>query len=124
MVCVTITRNARRVNGDTVSRIRDALHEAVVEVMRVKPEDVELRIRETSRLDINSGVLTIEIDTGPGKDGWRLAEGREIILKINEFLIKRDVVPKDLQRKGKSNMWLRVYAKGASLPIGCPDKIH
>lgn len=124
MVCVTITRNARRVNGDTVTRIRDALHEAVVEVMRVKSEDVELRIRETSHLDINSGVLAIEIDSGPGKDGWRLTEEREIILKINEFLVKRNIVPEQLQRKGKSNMWLRVYAKGASLPIGCPDELH
>lgn len=124
MVCVTITRNPVLVNNKTAVAIRDALHRVVVKVMKVKSEDVELRIRKIGPFDINSGVLAIEIDCGAGKDEWRIEKCPDLLLGINEALVAEDVVPKDLLHKGKSNVWLRIFAKGASMPLGCPDDMH
>lgn len=122
MVCVTITRDPRWVGYDTTIAIRDAFHRAVVDVINVKPEDVEVRVRQVEPIDLNSGRLAVEVDSGPGKEGWRIDECPEILLKLNRAVA--GVVPKELCQKGKSNMWLRVYAKGASMPIGCPELIH
>ncbi len=124
MVCVTITRDPTQVDIFLAVKIRDGLHKAVVEAIRVKAEDVELRVREVSRLDINSGPLSIEIDCGPGKESWRVNDCRSILLEINRLLILSDTIPKEFREKGRSNMWLRIYAKGASMPIGCPSDLH
>ncbi len=124
MVCATITRDHHQVDDQLATRIRDALHKAIVETMKVKAEDVELRIREVGPLDINSGPLTIDIDSGPGKDLWRIADCRNILLEINSQLILGDIIPRKFREKSRSNMWLRVYAKGASMPIGCPHDLH
>ena len=122
MVCVTITRKAGVVDDASVIKVRDALHLAIMEVMGVKFQDVELRVRDQNRLDVNSGWLAVEIDTGPGKNERRIAQCRDILLKLNEA-IKSSILPQ-LRGKGISNLWLRIYAKGASMPIGCPKQIH
>lgn len=79
-------------------------------------------MRNQGPLDVNSGWLAVEIDTGPGKDNRRIAQCRDILLKLNEA-IENSVLPQ-LRGKGISNLWLRVYAQGASMPIGCPKQIH
>lgn len=124
MVCITITRDPNQVDDELATRIRDGLHEAVVEAIKVKAKDVELRIRDIGPLDINSGPLTIDIDSGAGKDSWRVSNCQNILLEINKLLILADTIPKKFREKGRSNMWLRIYAKGASMPIGCPNDLH
>lgn len=124
MVCITITRDPSQVDIFLAVKIRDGLHKAVVEAIRVKAEDVELRVREVSRLDVNSGPLSIEIDCGPGKESWRVNDCQNILLEINKLLILSDTIPKEFRKKGRSNMWLRIYVKGASMPIGCPNDLH
>jgi len=91
-------------------------------VVKVKSEDVEIRVRDKGPLDLNSGELAIEIDSGPGSDGWRLVVCADILREINAALAP--VVPERLRRKGSSNMWLRVFTGGASTPIGCPKMAH
>ena len=124
MVCVTITRDPTQVDIFLAVKIRDGLHKAVVKTIRVKAEDVELRVREVRRLDINSGPLSIEIDCGPGKESWRVNDCQNILLEINRLLLLSDTIPKQFREKGRSNIWLRIYAKGASMPIGCPNDLH
>ena len=124
MVCATITRDPILVNTQTARAIRDALHRSIVKTLDVKGEDVEIRVRKIGPLDINSSALGIEIDSGSGKDGWRIEKCPDILTQINQHLVAENVVPKDLCAKGKSNVWLRIFAKGASMPIGCPDDMH
>lgn len=124
MVCVTIKHDPSQIDIELAVQIRDGLHKAIVEAIKVKAEDVELCIQQTGPHDVNSGPLAIAIDSGPGKESWRVDECRNILLEINRLLTLDDVVPKEFRKKGRSNLWLRIYVKGASMPIGCPDYLH
>jgi hypothetical protein len=124
MVCVSIWRKPRVVKRKAAIAIRDALHDAVVKVMRVKKEDVELRIRKIKRDDVNSGLLAVEIISGPGKDNWRAESVRQIRLDIDSFVMERGVIPAKLQKKGKSNGWLLAGGQSAAMPFGCPGDLH
>lgn len=124
MVCATITRDPVQVDDELTVQIRDGLHEAIVKEFRVKPKQVEMRVREVGPLDINSGPLAIDIDSGPGVDSWRIEECPKLILRITSFLIANGIVPKEFWPEGKSNIWIRIYAKGASMPIGRADLRH
>ena len=124
MALITIRRDKKWVTKKESLAIRNAFHRAMVKVLKVKPKDVEVRLRKIKRHDLNSGRLAIEIDTGPGNDSLRIKQCYNILLRTNAHIIADDVVPKRLRKKGRSNMWLRIFAKGASMPIGCLDDMH
>jgi hypothetical protein len=124
MVCATITRDLKAVDDEMAKALRDALHEAITDVFEVKADDVEMRVRETGALDLNSPPLAIDIDSGPGKGSWRIEECRDILLQLNQRLVAARVVPDYMQQKSVSNVWLRIFVKGASMPIGCPELLH
>jgi translation elongation factor EF-1alpha len=105
-----------------VRRIRDALYKAVVVSANLKPEDVEVKLRVLDKDNINSGALAIEIDSGPGKRNRRVIMRRTILLALNDAIV--GIVPAKFCKKGESNLWLRFFLKGISMPIGCPELIH
>lgn len=122
MVCATINRDPRRVDDNLAKEIRDGLHKAIVEIFKVKPEDVEIRVRNLSVLDLNSGALAIDVDSGPGQENWRLDDIKYLLMGLNKAL--EPIVPQKYRNKRKSNLWLRIYAKGVSMPIGCLEELH
>ena len=130
MVCATITRDPNQVSDHTALCIRDGLHSAIIDVFGVEAPDVEIRIREIGPLDLNSPPLAIDIDSGPGKELWRIEACHDLLLKLSEKLLKYVEVlkyaeiPELYLQKGKSNIWLRIFARGASMPIGCPADLH
>jgi len=123
MVRVDITVSRRWIDDEvTMVGIRDALHASIVETFAVKPDDVEVRFYGMHKLNLNSGELAIEIIAGPGKNNSRIDDCRSMLVQINRAIEK--IVPKELRKKGKSNIWLLIGAKGSSMPIGCLEFIH
>lgn len=122
MVCVSITRDPKHVNRKLKRKLGKALHKAVVDVFAVKRKDVEIRHFVADRDNINTPPLAIEVDSGTGRRDWRLKDCEQILLDLNKAI--EGVVPKRFKAKGKSNMWVRIFAKGKSMPIGCPDERH
>jgi hypothetical protein len=122
MVCVTITRDPLRLGAEVVLAIRDALHEAIVKAVKVQTKDVELRVRNVGLMDVNTPPLAVDIRAGPGKGDWRLGACKELLLAIDELVLP--VVPDEFRVPGQSNIWLTIYAKGASMPFGRPDLLH
>jgi hypothetical protein len=121
MVCVHITRDPKVIGDALVVKIRDSFHRAVVKVIKVNEEDVELRVRDCGRFDVNTAALAVDIDCGPGKDNWRIEVCRTLLEEISESVMADKVV--EIGPDG-SNVWLRVFVKGASMPLGHPDRIH
>jgi len=115
MVCVTITRDKDVVDGPIVEEVRDELLKAIVKVMKVKSEDIEVAVRDMSARDRNLGKLNIVIE---GEE-WQLERYRTTLLQLNAAIEK--LVPEDLRKKGQSKISIRPLPRGKSMPIGCPN---
>lgn len=121
MPLVTIQRDPRLVDDETAKAIRDMVHEIVEETLKVKPGEVEVRVRDIGHLDINYAPVGIEIDTGTGKDQWRAkkrkALAKKIAAEIHQAGILKDIWPE----AETSYVWIRI-CQSAFVPIGSPEK--
>lgn len=123
MPLATIWRDPKLVSDKKAVTIRNHLHKAMVEVLRVKPEEVELRVRDIGRLDKNYMPVGIEIDTGTGKDQWRVNARVDIATRIAAAINRSRAIPATWQGPNGPYVWLRV-CESAFVPIGHPEALR
>ncbi len=124
MPLVTIWRDRSRADNAAVVKIRDSAHKAVATHLKMNMEDVLLRVHDVGPLDVNYSIISIEIDTGPGKDGCRQEARAELAKAISADIIADGVIPEGWIGPLKSDLWLRILGGSAFLPIGRPDLAH
>ncbi len=120
MALVTIWRDTKLFPDYRVIALRTVLLGAVSEALRIEPANVEVRVRSFGYLDINYAPVGIEIDTGTGKNDWRVHIQKELAQQIAERIHVADVLPAQLLGPNKSYAWLRI-CESAFVPIGHPD---
>lgn len=108
----------------TAIRIRDIVHAAVAAHLKMKEDDVLLRVNEVGPLDKNYSIISIEIDTGPGKKGCRQKGRARLAKAISADIVATGVIPQEWIGPLKSDLWLRILGGSAFLPIGRPDLAH
>lgn len=124
MPLINIWRDPSRAADPEVIKIRDAAHKSLATRFGMKMDDVAIRVNEVGPLDVNYSIISIEIDTGPGKDDWRHEQRMELAKGISADLIDANVIPKEWIGPLKSDLWLRILGESAFLPIGCPQLAH
>lgn len=124
MPLVTIWRDPHRVDDKLAVKIRDVLHTSVAAHLNMKADDVLLRVQEVGHLDKNYSIVSIEIDTGPGKKNCRLDERVKLAKKIAADVVASGLIPKDWLGPLKSDLWLRILGGSAFLPLGREDLAH
>lgn len=124
MPLVTIWRDPRHADDNAVVKIRNSAHKAVATHLKMKMGDVLLRVHDVGPLDVNYSIISIEIDTGPGKDGCRQDAKAELAKAISANIVADGVIPEEWIGPLKSDLWLRILGGSAFLPIGCPNLAH
>ncbi len=124
MPLVTIWRDATRVDDAVAVRIRDSAHRSVASRLQMELDNVLLRVQQVGPLDKNYSIISIEIDTGPGKDGCRQEGRAELAKVISADIIADGVIPSEWIGPLKSDLWLRILGGSAFLPLGRPDLAH
>ena len=124
MPLVTIWRDPSLVDDVMATRIRDSVHKSVASRLHMKLDDVLLRVKQVGPLDKNYSTISIEVDTGPGKDGCRQEGRAELAKSISADIVADDVIPSEWLAPLKSDLWLRILGGSAFLPIGRPDLAH
>ena len=119
MPLVTIYRDPKDVPDEMAVTLRDFLQRAVSYVLRVKLDEVEVRVRDVGPLDINYSPIGVDIDTGGGKDDWRVNSRLELAKLVAERVAVSNIIPGKLLNPDKSFVWLRIFAS-AFVPIGYP----
>lgn len=120
MPLVTIWRDPQIVDDETAVAIRDILLQAVARTLQVPEKNIEVRVRDTGRLDINTVPIGIEIDTGPGKDRHRINERRKLVSQIADHLFKTNILEHEWMGPDKSYVWIRIF-ESSFVPIGHPE---
>lgn len=120
MPLVKIWRDPKLVDDARAIKIRDKLQGIVAGYLKVGPQEVEVRVHDIGHLDINYAPIGIEVDTGPGKERWRVAERAVLVKKIAQRLAQVKVIPADWLGPDKSYIWIRI-CESAFVPIGFPD---
>ncbi|MCE9541340.1 hypothetical protein K8R03_02145 [Candidatus Kaiserbacteria bacterium] len=122
MPCITVTRDPAKLIDPQATRLGYALEAAVVSALKVKPHEVEFRVRDFGPLDRNHPPIAIEIDTGKGKDGWRATNRMELAKQIAASVVKADIIPASLlDPKEGPYAWLKIV-DSAFVPLGFPDE--
>lgn len=124
MPLVTIWRDPSRADDAAVAKIRDSAHKAVATHLKINMDQVLLRIHDVGPLDKNYSIISIEIDTGPGENGYRQKARVELAKAISVDIVADGVLPEDWIGPLKSDLWLRILGGSAFLPIGRPDLAH
>jgi len=117
MPLVTIWRDKNLVGDDNAIAIRDALLGIVQKALKVETGEVEIRIRDIGPLDINFMPVGIEIDTGTGKNRWRVEAKIKLAKIISEDLYKTKVIKRSWVGPDKSYVWIRI-CESSFVPIG------
>ncbi|MES2216353.1 MAG: hypothetical protein V4481_03585 [Patescibacteria group bacterium] len=120
MPLVIIQRDPEYVNDFLVLRLRSILHVVVSAVLSVKPDEVEIWVREPGPLDLNYPPVGIMIDTGTGSKNWRVEQKLKLAIQIAEALAKKEVLPVEWLGPKKSYVWMRI-CESAFVPIGYPE---
>ncbi len=124
MPVVTIWRDPKLVDDEMVVKVRDIVHTVVARHLKVKDDEVALRIQQVGPLDKNYSIIGIEIDTGPGKDDWRQEQRVDLGKSIATGIVVANIIPFDWLGPGKSDVWLRILGGGAFVPLGRPDLVR
>lgn len=117
MPLVTIWRDKSVVSDDRAVTLRDLLVEAVTATLKVKPPEVEVRVRDIGPLDINYMPIGIELDTGGGKDKWRVDARVDLAKSIAQHIADSQVLLGDWVGPDKSYVWIRI-CESSFVPIG------
>lgn len=124
MPLVTIWRDPKRADDAATVKIRDSAHKAVAAHLKMNMDDVALRVHEVGPLDKNYSIISIEIDTGPGKSDCRQKAKAKLAKAISADIVADGVIPDEWIGPLKSDLWLRILGGSAFLPIGRPDLAH
>ena len=124
MPLVEIYRDPKHADDDTTVKIRDSAHKAVATHLKMNMDDVVLRVYDVGPFDKNYSIISIEVDTGPGKDGCRQETKDELAKVISADIIKDAVIPPEWIGPLKSDLWLKILGGSAFLPLGRPDLAH
>jgi len=122
MPLATIWRSSEISNDQTI-KIRDELLGIIASFLQVHRDHVEVRVRDNGPLDINNAVIGIEVDTGSGRDNFRITDKKDIVKRISAELIKTGVIPQEWLSDKKSYVWLRI-CESAFIPIGFPEEVR
>ena len=117
MPLVTIWQNNKIVANWKAIQIRNETHKAVVIGLKVKPKEVEVRIRNIGILDINCAAVGIEIDTGPGEKSWRTEERLKLTKFVAEEVNKANILSEEWLGPNGCYVWMRI-CQSAFVPIG------
>ena len=120
MPLVTIWRDRSIVNDQKAVELRDLLLKVVATSLKVKPHEVEIRIRNIGPLDINYMPIGIELDTGTGKDQWRVDARSSLTKSIAQQIADAKALPDSWLGPNKSYVWVRI-CESFFVPIGHPD---
>jgi hypothetical protein len=118
---VTIQRDPRQVDDETAKAIRDIVHTIVVETLKVEPGEVEVRVRDIGHLDINYAPVGIEIDTGTGKDRWRVKQREALAKEVAAWIHRSRLLAGIWPGAEASYVWIRI-CESSFVPIGTPEK--
>lgn len=121
MPLVVIRRKKGDFKRDRALRLGDAMVKIVARHLKVAPREVEVRVRNFKRHDINCPTVGIEIDTGNGAKRWRLTERKQIALRIEKDLADTKLIPSKFLSPSGPYLWLRILGS-AFVPIGFPQK--
>lgn len=120
MPLATIWRDPKKVTSTKAAAIRNVVHFAVQATLKVEPEEVEIRVRDIGPLDLNYMPIGVEIDTGAGKDRWRIEQKKAIAIEVAERISASNLLEADWIGPDKSYVWLRI-CESSFVPIGHPD---
>ncbi len=124
MPLVNIWRDSKRVDDETIVKVRDAVHPIIAQHLRVAKEEVALRIFDVGPFDLNYSIIGIEIDTGPGKEEWRYNQRVDLAVTMERDIFAAKIIPEKWLGPGNSDVWLRILGGGAFVPIGRPDLVR
>lgn len=120
MPLATIWRDPKLVDDKKAISIRDVVQFAVQETLQVELGEVEVRIRDIGRLDINYMPIGIELDTGTGKNRNRVKRKKELATEIADRISRSEVLNPEWVGPDKSYVWIRI-CESSFVPIGHPD---
>ena len=120
MPLATIWRDPKLVDDKKAVAIRDVVQWAVRETLDVSLDEVEVRVRDIGRLDINYMPIGIELDTGTGKNRTRVKRKKELATEIAERISRAEVLKPEWIGPDKSYIWIRI-CESSFVPIGHPD---
>lgn len=120
MPLATIWRDAHSVTDKQVIAIRDIVQFAVQTALGVELDEVEVRVRDVGPLDINYKPIGIEVDTGTGKGGQRVARRKELACEIARRVLGANVLEPDWIGPEGSYVWMRI-CESSFVPIGHPE---
>lgn len=120
MPLATIWRDPKLVDDKKAVAIRDVVQFAVQEALGVNLDEVEVRIRDIGRLDINYMPIGIELDTGTGKNRNRVKRKKELATEIAGRIARAEVLEPKWIGPDKSYVWIRI-CESSFVPIGHPD---
>ncbi len=121
MPLATIWRDTHRVTDKQVMAIRDVVQLAVQTALGVELDEVEVRVRDVGLLDINYKSIGIEVDTGTGKGGQRVARRKELACEIARRVLSANVLESDWIGPEGSYVWMRI-CESSFVPIGHPEQ--
>ena len=120
MPLATIWRDPNLVDDKKAVAIRDVVQFAVQETLGVSLDEVEVRVRDIGRLDVNYMPIGIELDTGIGKKRNRVKRKKKLATEIAERIFRAEVLEPEWVGPDKSYVWIRI-CESSFVPIGHPD---
>jgi hypothetical protein len=100
--------------------IRDIVQFAVQETLKVNFDQVEVRVRDIGKFDVNYMPIGIEIDTGTGKGRRRVKQREALATEIAARIHRTGVMEDAWLGADRSYVWIRM-CESAFVPIGFPD---
>ncbi|MFM2374113.1 MAG: hypothetical protein RLZZ234_108 [Candidatus Parcubacteria bacterium] len=117
MPLATIWRHPTLISDEEAISIRDVVELVTRVILNVGPGEVEVRVRDIGPLDINYMPISIEVDTGTGKDRWRIDKKEDICAGIAEQIFNANVLKPEWVGPDKSYVWIRI-CESSFVPIG------
>ncbi len=117
----TIWRDASLVNNKKAVLIRDVVQLAVQTALKVELDEVEVRVRNIGPLDIN--YMPIEIDTGTGRNGWRVGQRELLATEIARRIHGADVLEPEWIGPDRSYVRIRI-CESSFVPIGHANHVR
>lgn len=120
MPLATIWRDPKVVDDKQAVAIRDVVLWAFRETLDVNLDEVEVRVRDIGRLDINYMPIGIKLDTGTDKNHNRVKRKKGLATEIADRISRSEVLKPERIGPDKSYVWIRI-CESAFVPIGHSD---